>query len=155
MACVNAHAGEEERQAEPGWVDRQQHRAAHDGARRGQRQDRREHDADAGRGTNSRRAPSSTLDPRRRSAREEARREEPLRPRQKADEREPEHDEHEAGQLDLPVEGQHAADAAAPAPRITKTTVNPAMNGGLPSATLRAAPGFPSRSASMADTADR
>ena len=45
--------------------------------------------------------------------------------------------------------------AAAPAPRITKTTVKPAMNGRLPSATLRAAPGLPRRSASIADTAER
>ncbi len=45
--------------------------------------------------------------------------------------------------------------AAAPAPRSTKTTVNPAMKGRLANATRRAAPGCPSRSASIAETADR
>ena len=45
--------------------------------------------------------------------------------------------------------------AAAAIPRTTKTTVKPRMNGRLARATRRAAPGVPSRSASIADTADR
>src|SRR5205823_14414318 len=53
-----------------------------------------------------------------------------------------------AGASTLPI-------PAAPAPRATKTTVNPSMNGRLPRSTRRATPGSPSRSASTAETADR
>ena len=56
--------------------------------------------------------PSKALDPRRRAPVSRPGREDPLGPRQQADEREPEHDEHEAGQLDLPGGGQHTADGS-------------------------------------------
>jgi len=45
--------------------------------------------------------------------------------------------------------------AAAPAPRMTNTTVNPAMNGMLAATTRRPEPRSPSRSTSTAETADR
>ena len=45
--------------------------------------------------------------------------------------------------------------SAAPTPRSTKNVVNPTTNGTLPVRTRRAVPGWPSRSASTAETADR
>jgi hypothetical protein len=48
-----------------------------------------------------------------------------------------------------------SAIAAAAAPSATKTTVKPARNGRLATTTRRAVPGWPSREASTADTAER
>ena len=55
-------------------------------------------------------APSSTLEPRLPGAGEEARRQDPLGPRQQPDESEAEDDEDQAGELGLPLRRQHAAD---------------------------------------------
>ena len=80
----------------------------------GQREDRREHDADTRRRAHRERCPEQHGGASPPGPRDEAGREEALRPRQQADEREPEDDEHEAGELGLPVEGQHAADRGRP-----------------------------------------
>ena len=45
--------------------------------------------------------------------------------------------------------------SAAPTPRSTKNAVKPTTNGTLPVSTRRAVPGWPSRSASTAETAER
>ena len=71
-----------------------------------------EHCPDARCGADGERAPEQNTRPAAPRAGEHARCEDPLGPRQQADEREPEHDEHEAGQLDLPGRGQHAADGS-------------------------------------------
>ena len=45
--------------------------------------------------------------------------------------------------------------SAAPTPSATKTAVKPSTNGMLATTTRRAVPGWPSRSASTAETAER
>ena len=99
-------------------------------------------------------APSSRLEPARPG--EQARRDSALGPRQQPDEREPDHDQQEAGELESAVAWSSTLPiAAAPAPSRTKTTVKPRMNGRLASATRRPAPRSPRRPASTADTAER
>ena len=86
---------------------------------------------------------------------DEPRRQRALRDRQQPDEGEADHDEDEPGDLVWVVLSTVLAIAAAPAPRITNTIVNPMMNGMLAITIRRLVPRSPSRSTSTAETAAR
>ena len=116
---------------------------------------RREHRADARRGADGERAAEQDAEPRAPRSLEQPRRGHPLGHRQQPHEREAEHDEHEAAICLARLGVDEPPTAAAPAPRTTKTTEKPAMNGTLEIATRRAVPRSPSRPASTAETAER
>ena len=83
--------------------------------------------------------PRSAPEPRRRAPASRPGRQHALRHGQEADEREPEHDEDEARDLRRrALPRGRCPTAAAPAPRTTKTTVKPKMNGMLETTTRRA-----------------
>ena len=101
-------------------------------------------------------APSSAFEPRPPRALEHARRDDSLRPRQQAHERQPEHDEHETGDLVAPLGVDVAADRGRPGPeRDEDYGEADEERDARDDDPLRATPRSPSRSASTADTADR
>ena len=104
-------AGEHERRPEPERVGDQQDDAARDGAAaRREHEDRGEHRADARGGADGERAAEQRVRPAAAGVLQQARRDRALRPRQQPDEREPDHDQHEAGDLDLRLLVDRAAD---------------------------------------------
>ena len=146
--------GEQEREPKPRRVDREQDRAldtvlvaastridASTAPMHGAAHTAKPHRAA---GSSTRRAPVSRPG-----------REQPFGPGQQADEREPDDDEDEARELELAVGRENAADRGRRVPSATKTTVKPRTKGRLASATRRATPGCPRRSASTAETAER
>ena len=121
----------------------------------GDRQDRGEHRADARRRGDGEGAAEEDGRPAATRALDDARGDQPLRPREQTDEREAEHDEDEAGDRSCVFLSTVLATAAAAAPSTTKTAVNPAMNGSVAITTRRAAPRSPRRLTSTDETADR
>ena len=100
--------------------------------------------------------PRSAPEPRRARAGEQPRRQHALRHGQQADEREPEHDEDEAGDLRAGLRRERRSRSPRPpAPSTTKTTVKPKMNGRLETTTRRTVPRSPSRPASTLESAAR
>ena len=105
-----ADRGEQERQSQPGRVEREQHCPLQDRARARDREDRGEHRADARRRADRERCAEQDARVSPARSRQQARGEEPLRPGQKPDERQPDDDEDQAGELELAVGRQDASD---------------------------------------------
>ena len=149
-------AREHERRAEPERVGEQQDDRARDRSGRArEHEDRRKHGADARRCTDSEGAAEQNRRTALADALHELRRKRPFGPGQQPDEPDPITTSAKPAISVCVSLATTLAIAAAPAPRMTKTTVKPAMNGRLAATILLPTPRSPKRSTSIAETAER